>query len=114
MTDFKGEIYSMVQRLKDKFTLEEVKDIDKRINKLFYNATHYKTRTNSNEAENELLHVVDHLCRVSNMLCDMIECEMEGHIECADPHDYIDGKLGLAEAWMNNYVNNKRINLNED
>ncbi|MGD7021942.1 hypothetical protein ACQCVK_05075 [Rossellomorea vietnamensis] len=104
----------MTRRLDDKFTVEEMKALKARINKLFYNTTHWKTRSKSTETERELINSIDYLCRVSGMLTDMIYRDLEGHIETSDPMNYIDSKMSSAENWMNNYLHRKNINLSED
>jgi hypothetical protein len=97
--------------LSDKFTIEELKDFEKRINNIFYQATHGITRENSNETERQLLLSIDQLSRVSGMLCDLIEQQIDGHIETHDPKSYIDSKLGSAETWIRHYLEYKNINL---
>jgi hypothetical protein len=98
-------------RLNDKFTIEDMKDFQERLNEIQISATSWNTRSNASETELELLDAVDHLCRVSNMLCMIIEQELKGHIETAEPHRYTNGKLSVAEASLKNYLKYKNITL---
>jgi hypothetical protein len=100
--------------LKDKFTVEDMKEITRRINHVFYQTTHWKTREKTSEQELLLLGTIDHLCRVSSMLCGAIEQQLEGHIETHDPKGYIDGKFSIAESRMNTYLSYRRIDLNKE
>lgn len=97
--------------LKDKFTVEDMKELDQRINKIFYQVTHANTTTSAGVTELQLLGVIDHLCRVSGMLSDMIEQQLEGHIETFDPYSYLNRKLGNAEIGIKNYLKIKKIEL---
>ncbi|WP_026567256.1 hypothetical protein [Bacillus sp. UNC41MFS5] len=97
--------------LKDKFTIEDMKELDYRINQIFYQVTHTNTTTTVGVTELQLLGVIDHLCRVSGMLSDMIEQQLEGHIETYDPHSYIDRKLSSAELGIKNFLKVKKIDL---
>ncbi|AMV11552.1 hypothetical protein [Parageobacillus sp. G301] len=98
-------------RLNDKFTIEDMKDFQERLNKLQISATHWDIRSNASETELELLDTIDHLCRVSNMLCVIIEQELKGHIVTAQPHRYTNVKLSIAEASLKNYLKYKNITL---
>ncbi|MEY2196749.1 hypothetical protein AB7942_29150 [Neobacillus sp. BF23-41] len=71
--------------LKDKFTVEDIKELDRKLNRIYYHATHGITITNSGVTEIQLLNVIDNLCRASGMLCDMLEQQLEGNIETVDP-----------------------------
>lgn len=87
--------------LHDKFSVDEIKAIDKRIHQIFNQATSISSAT---DKERLLLNSLEKLSRVSGMLCDMIQQEMEGHIETSDPHSYIDSKLSSSEYNLNSYV----------
>jgi hypothetical protein len=97
--------------LKDKFTVEDIREYNARLNNIFYQVTHGNTTANVGITELQLLGVIDHLCRVSGMLCDMIEQQLEGHIETYDPHRYIDSKLGSVETGTKNFLKVKKIEL---
>ncbi|PLS04044.1 hypothetical protein [Neobacillus cucumis] len=97
--------------LKDKFTVQDTKELNKRLNRIFYDVTHANTRKTVGVTELQLLGVIDHLCRVSGMLCDMVEQQLEGHIETFDPHSYIEKKLRTAENGISNFLKVKKINL---
>lgn len=98
-------------RLNDKFTIEQMKDFEKRLNKIHYNVTHWKTRSTASETEIELINTIDYLCRVPNMLAGIIEQELEGHIETSDPYGYTDGKLSVAESCIKSYLKVKNLTL---
>jgi hypothetical protein len=98
-------------KLSDKFTIEQIKDLEKRLNKIHYNVTHWQTRSTATETELQLINTIDHLVRVPNILCHIIEQALEGHIETFDPHGYADGKLGIAESSLIKYLKLKDINL---
>jgi hypothetical protein len=100
-----------MSNLNDKFSLDDIRDLDQRLNHIFEQVTHYQTRTNAGLTELQLLNTIDHLCRVSGMLCDMIEQQIEGHIESSDPYGYINGKLGTAETGVKNFLKVKKIDL---
>lgn len=55
---------------------------------------------NHTEDENKLLNTVDNLCRVAGMLCSVIEQDLDGHIETADPLDYVYQKLSNSEGYL--------------
>jgi hypothetical protein len=93
--------------LNDKFSLDDMRDLDQRLNNIFEQVTHYQTRSNAGLTELQLLNTIDHLCRVSGMLCDMIE----GHIETSDPFSYIDKNLGTVETGVKNFLKVKKIEL---
>jgi hypothetical protein len=97
--------------LKDKFTVQDTKELNERINSIYYQVTHANTRTTVGVTELQLLGVIDYLCRVSGMLCDVVEQQLEGHIETFDPHRYIDMKLRTAENGISNFLRVKKINL---
>jgi hypothetical protein len=97
--------------LKDKFTIQDMKELDQRLHLIFDQVTHYQTRKNAGVTELQLLDTIDHLCRVSGMFCDMIEQQLEGHIETSDPYGYINGKLGTAETGVKNFLKVKKIEL---
>ncbi|MBM7654173.1 hypothetical protein [Neobacillus cucumis] len=97
--------------LKDKFTIQDTKEINERINRIFNQVTHANTTTTVGVTELQLLGIIDHLCRVSGMLCDMVEQQLEGHIETFDPHSYIDKKLKNAEIGISNFIKIKKINV---
>lgn len=97
--------------LKDKFTVNDIKELDRRLNRIYYHATHGITLTNSGVTEIQLLNVIDHLCRTSGMLCDLIEQQLEGNIETVDPYGYIDRKIGSAENGIENFLKVKKIDL---
>ncbi|MBT2725126.1 MULTISPECIES: hypothetical protein [unclassified Bacillus (in: firmicutes)] len=97
--------------LKDKFTIEDMKEFDARLNRIFHQVTHPNTRTTVGVTELQLLGVIDYLCRTSGMLCDMIEQQLEGHIETYDPQRYIDRKLWTAENGIKNFLKVKKIDL---
>ncbi|MCM2533301.1 hypothetical protein NDK43_13975 [Neobacillus pocheonensis] len=99
--------------LKDKFTVDDIKELDQRLNRIFYQVTHYQTRSNAGQVEIQLLDVIDRICRVSGMLCDLIEQHLEGNIETNDPYRYIDGKLSIAENGINNFLKVKKIDLDK-
>ena len=97
--------------LKDKFTIDDMKALDQRLNHIYYQVTHYQTRSNAGLTELQLLDTIDHLCRMSGMLCDVIEQQLEGHIETSEPHRYIDRKLGTVETGIKNFLEVKKIDL---
>jgi hypothetical protein len=98
-------------RLNDKFTIEQMGNLTKRLNEIHYNATHWKTRSTASETELELLNTIDYLCRVPNMLASIIEQELEGEVVTSDPHGYTHGKLSVAQACMESYLKVKKITL---
>lgn len=98
-------------RLNDKFTIEEMCELNQRLSELFYQVTNRETTKNASITELQLLNVVDQLTRISGMLCDVIEMELEGNIETSNPHGYINGKLGIVENGINNYLKVKKIEL---
>jgi hypothetical protein len=97
--------------LKDKFTLDDIIELNQRINSIFYQVTHANTRAKAGVVELQLLNIVDQLCRVSGMLFDIMEQQLEGHIETFDPYGYIDGKLDSAEIGIHNFLQIKKIEL---
>ncbi|MFP5111854.1 hypothetical protein ACSU64_05680 [Bacillaceae bacterium C204] len=97
--------------LKDKFTVEDIKELDRRLNRIYYHATHGITITNSGVTEIQLLNIIDHLCRASGMLCDMIEQQLENNIETVDPYGYIVRKIYSAENGIENYLKVKKIDI---
>lgn len=97
--------------LKDKFTVEDMKEFNKRFNNIFYQVTHEKTTTTVGVTELQLLGVIDSLCRVSGMLGDVIEQQLEGQIETSDPYTEIDRKLGNVETGIKNFLKVKKIDL---
>jgi hypothetical protein len=97
--------------LNDKFSLDDMRGLDRRLNHIFEQVTHYQTRTNAGLTELQLLNTIDHLCRVSGMLCDMIEQQIEGHIESSDPFSYIDKNLGTVETGVKNFLKVKKIEI---
>ncbi|MGG3467817.1 hypothetical protein ABES02_10080 [Neobacillus pocheonensis] len=97
--------------LKDKFTIEDIKELDKRLNSIYYRATHGITLTSSGITEIQLLNIIDNLCRASGMLCDVIEQQLEGNIETVDPYGYIIRKIGTAENGIENFLKVKKIDL---
>ncbi|MEH7419599.1 hypothetical protein V7266_30670, partial [Neobacillus drentensis] len=90
--------------LKDKFTVQDTRELNERLNSIFYQVTHANTIKTVGVTELQLLDVIDHLCRVSGMLCNMVEQQLEGHIETFDPYTYIDRKLGTAEKGITNFL----------
>jgi hypothetical protein len=100
--------------LKDKFTVEDMKALDQRLNRIFYQVTNYQTRSNAGVTELQLLDTIDHLCRVSGMLCDVIEQQLDGHIETSEPHSYIDKKLSTVETGIKNFLKVKKIELDNN
>jgi hypothetical protein len=103
----------MANRLSDKFTIEEIKDLNSRINKVFYNATVWQTRQATTEMEQQLIDCIDHLCRVSGMLSDMIEQDLKGDIVTSDPLRYLQGKLSVAEGSLEYYLKRKNVDVSE-
>jgi hypothetical protein len=99
--------------LKDKFTVQDMKEINERLNQIFHQVTHPDTRTNVGVTELQLIGVIDYLTRVSGMLCDIIEQQLEGNIETYDPYRYIDKKLWVAENGINNFLKVKKIDLDK-
>ncbi|MDQ0975876.1 hypothetical protein QFZ31_005754 [Neobacillus niacini] len=98
--------------LNDKFSLDDMRDLDQRLNHIFEQVTHYQTRSNAGLTELQLLNTIDHLCRVSGMLCDVIEQQIEGHyIESSDPLSYIDKNLGTVETGVKNFLKVKKIDI---
>jgi hypothetical protein len=97
--------------LKDKFTIDDMRALDHRLNQIFFQVSHYQTRSNARLTELQLLDTIDHLCRMSGMLCDVIEQQLEGHVETLDPHSYIDRKLGTVETGIKNFLEVKKIDL---
>jgi hypothetical protein len=97
--------------LNDKFTLDDMRELDQRLNHIFEQVTHYQTRTNAGLTELLLLDLIDHLCRVSGMLCDMNERQKEGPFESSDPYSYINKELGTVETGIKNFLKVKKIEL---
>ncbi|MDQ0200194.1 hypothetical protein [Neobacillus ginsengisoli] len=97
--------------LKDKFTHEDIAALNKRLNYVFYQATHGNTRTKSGVVELQLLNIVDQLCKVSGMLLDIMEQQLDGQIETFDPYRYINGKLETAEIGIQNFLQIKKIDI---
>lgn len=101
-------------RLKDKFTIDDMKEYEKRFNEIHYSITHWKTRNDVTERELELINTIDYLVRVPNIFCRVIEEDIKGHIETGDPHGYAKGKLGVAEASLRHYLELREIDFNID
>jgi hypothetical protein len=97
--------------LNDKFMIDDMRALDQRFNHIFEQVTHYQTRSSAGLTELQLLDVIDRLCRVSGMLCDMIEQQIEGNIESSDPYSYIDRKLRTAEIGIQNFLKVKKVKL---
>ncbi|MCM2532728.1 hypothetical protein NDK43_10460 [Neobacillus pocheonensis] len=97
--------------LKDKFTTEDIKELNQRLNYILNQATHANTRIKAGVVELQLLNVIDQLCRVSGMLLDITEQQLEGHIETFDPYGFMDGKLETAEIGIQNLLQIKKIEL---
>ncbi|NRD79580.1 hypothetical protein HPT25_19655 [Bacillus sp. BRMEA1] len=97
--------------LKDKFTLEDLKELEKVINHIMNQATHEKTTKFVTVSELQLLCVIDNLCQVSGLLCDLIEQQMNGHIEIFDPYQYLNHKLESTDNGIKNYLRVKKIEI---
>lgn len=96
-------------RLEDKFTVSELDSLSQKLCDMQANATALELRINSNDQEIELLDTVDHLCRVANMLCNVIEADLKGHIKTSEPLNYINNKFSGAELSLENYHKQKNI-----
>lgn len=97
--------------LKDKFTIDDMRVFDQRLTHILDRVTHYQTRSTAGLTQLQLLDTIDHLCRVSGMLCNIIEQQLEGHIESSDPYRYIDRKLDTVETGIKNFLKVKKIEL---
>ena len=97
--------------LKDKFTIDDTKELNARINRVLYQVTHENTTTTVGVSELQLIGVIDHLCKVSSMLCDMLEQQLDGHIETFDPYSFIDRRLRTVENGVSNFIKIKRIDV---
>jgi hypothetical protein len=100
-----------LSRLNNKVTIEQLRDISKTLHEIHYNATHWITRSTASETELELISTIDYLCRVTNILCNIIEQELEGHIETHDPMKYVEEKLLLSHSSINSYLKVKELNF---
>ncbi|MGZ4160473.1 MAG: hypothetical protein ACXVHV_11150 [Methanobacterium sp.] len=97
--------------LKDKFTVDDISELTSKINHIFYQATHWETTSNAGLTELQLLNVIDQFCRISCMLCNMIEQQLEGNIDTNDPKGYIKEKLSSADNGIKNFLTVKKIDL---
>jgi hypothetical protein len=80
--------------------LNYLKDLDKKLNEIQAAATTYGTY----QSNQELLSIVDHLCRVAGMVTSLQIQKLEkGYVETYRPQGYIDGKLSIAYNGMMRY-----------
>jgi hypothetical protein len=102
-------------KLKDRYSINDMKDLCHRFNQINYDMTHYKTREAANSDSEHALHsTIDYLVRVANMLSMTIQEELEGDVVTSDPMYYIKAKLNVAEQSVKSYHRLKKINLDED
>jgi hypothetical protein len=97
--------------LKDKFTIDDLKNFGQIITNINHQVTHCKTTSNSRLSELQLIYTIDHLCHISGMLCQVIEQQLEGHIETYDPYRFILEKLASAENGVDSFLKIKKIDL---
>lgn len=100
--------------LRDKFTVDDIEEITSKINHIFYQATHWETTSKSRLAELQLLYVIDNLCRLSAIMCNVIEQELNGHIETPNPKDSINRNLSSAANGIQNFIQSRNIKFNND
>ncbi|MGG3925701.1 hypothetical protein ABET51_06840 [Metabacillus fastidiosus] len=86
----------------EKFDIKTLTEIRDRLDYIHTIAT-------TNYSDNpELMDTIDHLARVGAMFADIKIEELEGHIETADPQNYILEKLSSSYFHMKNYEKNNQ------
>jgi hypothetical protein len=103
---YKSEVMIMKSKLVNKFSNSSLNHVQEVLNDIQLAAISLDVR----ETNVALLDTVDHLCRVANMLADVIKEEKaKGYVENANPEGYINGKLAIAQSSFDEYLKTLKV-----
>ncbi|WP_419880900.1 hypothetical protein ACN6MY_14915 [Peribacillus sp. B-H-3] len=87
-------------------SFSELQIAAKRLDNLHTLISTWETMSNASDTEVELLNIIDHLTRVSSMLCTVIKDDLAD--ETDDPAGYIARKITISEEAINCYLLQKQ------
>ncbi|MFD0049704.1 hypothetical protein ACFVHQ_10290 [Actinomycetes bacterium NPDC127524] len=87
-------------------SFSELQTAAKKLDNLHSLISTWETMSNASDTEVELLNVIDHLTRISSMLCKVLKDDQSDETE--NPAGYIAKKITISEEAINCYLLQKQ------